>query len=518
MKYIKINHIITLLLLITSQLSFGQILNGDFESGPVTNQGNEVAEGWFVNDNSPNAAHTSDPFRIFTTLGSSYSTVSRSPSLHHGIVSTGNFLFIDGIPYGTAPVIAVYQSGITIPPSISSITFDAAERSGSNVMVKVFLNGNDLGQVNITNTMTNYSLPLGTYATPGATNTISFAQVTFNVHNGDFGIDNVELICDPLSNPVFKINGSPANSTTICDIEDLKLNIDLAPTATNYHVEIRNTITGDVHSRWLTPGEINAGNLSNFDLYNFANTTAQAGMNGPTSNSIDLIGGHCYEVKVASQNECTNWAATIRTFCVEGQCSAESFITTQGECNPIQFIAAGTNGGNYMWDFGDGTSSSLPNPVHQYAQPGMYNITLITYNTTACGTCCNVSTMSILVDCGEFTGETLTWVGEGGEFKTDGSLIQSADPSNNDLKQLNVYPNPSTESTSLSFTVENEEYVSLRMYNGSGVLISTLINNEIMNPGQQSIEIQTSDLPAGIYHLVLTNAEGTTTTPLVVNK
>ena len=38
-------------------------------------------------------------------------------------------------------------------------------------------------------------------------------------------------------------------------------------------------------------------------------------------------------------------------------------------------ISQGTPG-TWLWDFGDGTSSAIQNPVHQYQQPGMFNVTL----------------------------------------------------------------------------------------------------------------------------------------------
>jgi gliding motility-associated-like protein len=36
----------------------------------------------------------------------------------------------------------------------------------------------------------------------------------------------------------------------------------------------------------------------------------------------------------------------------------------------------------YLWDFGDGTSSTLENPVHEYTKPGSYNIKLFAFNNS----------------------------------------------------------------------------------------------------------------------------------------
>ncbi len=42
---------------------------------------------------------------------------------------------------------------------------------------------------------------------------------------------------------------------------------------------------------------------------------------------------------------------------------------------PVQFIDESQFSGQYQWDFGDGTSSSLAAPIHQYTTPGTYTIT-----------------------------------------------------------------------------------------------------------------------------------------------
>lgn len=39
----------------------------------------------------------------------------------------------------------------------------------------------------------------------------------------------------------------------------------------------------------------------------------------------------------------------------------------------------------FLWDFGDGFTSTDPTPVHDYAAPGNYFITMITLDTTGCG-------------------------------------------------------------------------------------------------------------------------------------
>lgn len=52
---------------------------------------------------------------------------------------------------------------------------------------------------------------------------------------------------------------------------------------------------------------------------------------------------------------------------------------------PIIFSAISVNNvDQYLWDFGDGDTSTLANPVHQYAQPGSYRISLTGTSVDGC--------------------------------------------------------------------------------------------------------------------------------------
>ena len=52
--------------------------------------------------------------------------------------------------------------------------------------------------------------------------------------------------------------------------------------------------------------------------------------------------------------------------------------------SPIQFTNTSYGAAGYLWDFGDNSSSLLPNPSHQYAGPGVYTVTLIASDPNAC--------------------------------------------------------------------------------------------------------------------------------------
>lgn len=79
---------------------------------------------------------------------------------------------------------------------------------------------------------------------------------------------------------------------------------------------------------------------------------------------------------------------------VEGECirceKAELDIKYKG-CNPIQFYSASNVPGsivNYYWSFGDGTTSTLANPVKYYGASGVYEVCLTVVFNLNGETCC----------------------------------------------------------------------------------------------------------------------------------
>ncbi|MCB9360567.1 MAG: PKD domain-containing protein [Flavobacteriales bacterium] len=51
----------------------------------------------------------------------------------------------------------------------------------------------------------------------------------------------------------------------------------------------------------------------------------------------------------------------------------------------ITFTNNSTNGSSYIWDFGDGNTSTSTNPSHTYTAPGSYTVSLITSGSASCG-------------------------------------------------------------------------------------------------------------------------------------
>jgi len=59
--------------------------------------------------------------------------------------------------------------------------------------------------------------------------------------------------------------------------------------------------------------------------------------------------------------------------------SASFYIVNNSQLTgtPIRFANTSTTGQSYLWDFGDGNTSTAENPTHVYGAPGTYSVKLI---------------------------------------------------------------------------------------------------------------------------------------------
>jgi len=61
------------------------------------------------------------------------------------------------------------------------------------------------------------------------------------------------------------------------------------------------------------------------------------------------------------------------------------------------------------------------------------------------------------------------------------------------------YPNPFNPTTTISFTLQQESYVTLKVYNALGQEVATLLNGERLSDGPEDVEFDGSSLPSGMY-------------------
>lgn len=233
-----------------------------------------------------------------------------------------------------------------------------------------------------------------------------------------------------------------------------------------------------------------------------------------------------------------------------------NFSTTINSCQgKVNFTDATTNNPNsWIWNFGDGNGSTLPNPVHTYTAPGTYPVTLISGNSNGNSTITkNVTVNPILFQIGyngeplmnsalsfttdNTTGQVYTWtfgdgavagsafaihtytaignytaalsVASGTCVTTNTMLVKIQDGVGISEKvslpyHVNLAPNPFKEHTVLNVQLAEQSDLTITVVNQLGQVVQQLANSTF-NVGQYNFDI--NSLPSGVYHIVISNGE-----------
>jgi hypothetical protein len=173
----------------------------------------------------------------------------------------------------------------------------------------------------------------------------------------------------------------------------------------------------------------------------------------------------------------------IQTISVLGLAIANFTSTTVQQT--VTFNNTSTNAATYLWDFGDGESSTLKNPIHTYADLGTYTVKLT--STNACRTIDKTATI------------TISTVG-----------VENLD--NEDV--VTISPNPSQGIFNLKYQSNTTEILQLELIDAQGKLIET--GDFYVGQGTNSKVVGNRNLAAGVYSLRLRGVEGTRVLRLVV--
>ncbi|MBK7935759.1 MAG: T9SS type A sorting domain-containing protein [Lewinellaceae bacterium] len=175
-----------------------------------------------------------------------------------------------------------------------------------------------------------------------------------------------------------------------------------------------------------------------------------------------------YQVAVGDNIGCVGASDTLNVvFATAGFSSTASNGT-------YSFINTSTGANSYLWNFGDGTTSTAANPVHTYTTAATYPVTLIAFGP--CGS------------------DTLT-----------NMLVDAPEPAL--ISTFRVFPNPNDGHFTVEISGTARETVILSLYNSVGQLV------ERREAGFQSGILQqifhVDNPPPGVYSLQLQSA-GTT--------
>lgn len=185
-------------------------------------------------------------------------------------------------------------------------------------------------------------------------------------------------------------------------------------------------------------------------------------------------------------------------------CLAEFIILTIDEENNTIIIVNTSEGENlnYLWDFGDGTTSDEMLPYHVYEVDGTYTVclTISTDDLSCVGQYCMEITYENpgqIID--ENTGELFTPTSEGFTINViSPDMVTIEENSINDA--YNVFPNPATDYITISTSSANE--MTIHVFDISG----KMIYQNIVDSKQFNIPLQS--ITNGIYILKVQDDNG----------
>ena len=206
--------------------------------------------------------------------------------------------------------------------------------------------------------------------------------------------------------------------------------------------------------------QITIGTSSLFDTYSWSNGATTSMTTVTTSGSYVLtVGDAC--------------GMGVDTVVVTVTDSAEASFTSSVSGATANFTNTSTGGGSltYLWDFGNGVTSTFANPSHTYATSGTYTVTLTV--TNSCGTSTTTSNITI----------TIVGMEEGLNFN------------------VNVYPNPANGLVNIAAELPGNQDIKVSLLSSLGQVIRTDALGT--QSGSFSHKLDVSELAAGLYFVRL---------------
>ncbi len=126
-----------------------------------------------------------------------------------------------------------------------------------------------------------------------------------------------------------------------------------------------------------------------WDFGNGATSTLET----PNPIEYTTVGTYTVTLTVSIPNGCSISVTELVSINEPIAAFLTSGISNDTICSTTQFVNQSTPGGTYLWQFGDGNTSTAFNPTHTYEEPGTYDITL----TVNVGSCTSDITQTVVV-------------------------------------------------------------------------------------------------------------------------
>lgn len=219
---------------------------------------------------------------------------------------------------------------------------------------------------------------------------------------------------------------------------------------------------------------ISGGNIDghNFELIDDLGNVVATQTAANNSVVFDLISAGNYTINTDYVSAC---GQSTETIIVNQPADLDAGFTTNANTidianNDILEVTSNASGLNYMWDFGDGNTSTGDFASHTYTNSGSYVVTLTVDN----GTCSNSSTTSVTVT------NSVTGIDES---------------NNNNNNNINAYI--TNDHLMVDLKLDQVNNISIKVISLNGKLITSLSNKQIQE-GRIDVT-STTEFAAGVY-------------------
>ena len=386
-----------------------------------------------------------------------------------GVIDSYNWNFGDGASMTTATgagpfTISYSTSGIKTITLIATNSIGTDEATFEIEVIEPpvtsFTFVNDNGELTFTNTSTNANSYLWDF---GDGNTSTEANPTHvYTQSGTYEITLLGQsdICDDVS-------FSQTIEVEIINIPSAGLITLLSSVCVGDEVTFENTSTGVIDSI-----------LWNFD--EGASIPTGTGV-GPFTITYNTSGTKT--ITLIAMNNIGNDTTNLQIEVFESPIPSFTYLDNNGE---LTFTNTSINANSYLWDFGDGNTSTEENPIHTYAQSGMYEIILLA-QSDICDDVTDTLNINVIITSNE-------------NFDLD----IGAD----------ILPNPNDGIFAIKISDVMDRIIEMELIDVSGRVLQR--SNIQTTFGVTIYEIKNTPLTSGIYFVKLKNESSVKTLKVIV--
>lgn len=160
--------------------------------------------------------------------------------------------------------------------------------------------------------------------------------------------------------------------------------------------------------------------------------------------------------------------------------------------------------GTYKWDLGDGSTSTLPSPNHEYSGSGSYEVCLTTSGSCGANTQCQTLQITAFRDL------------SGVDLQSDqvSKTALSASTNAEGLRVAQNYPNPFVDQTDILFELPEALLTTITIHNNTGSVVYT--HTAKYDKGSNLFTFNQNNLASGVYYYTITSGVFSTSKKMLV--